>query len=213
MHNRNLYWRLFSNLFLPTLPPLNCIWGLCPQSLAFYLGLNHGSVFKQPLFEILTDKESLSIIRSYTRDMDSRKILSAILVVAIVAAVGYLGYIIINPKPGADFTEFYILNREGKARNYPGQVVSGESVDIIIGVVNHEYKPTSYRVDITGYGIDNKEIRIDELAHGKKFEEMVSFVPQLVGEKQEVEFWLYKNGELEPYFPDPLGLSIDVIEP
>ncbi len=161
--------------------------------------------------------------------MDSRKILSAILVVAIVAAVGYLGYIIANPKPGENFSEFYILNREGKARNYPGQVVSGESVDIIIGVVNHEYKPTSYRVDITGYGIDNKEIRIDELAHGERFQEMVSFVPQLVGEKQEVEllykngelvgeeqkveFWLYKNGELEPYFPDPLYLLIDVIEP
>lgn len=137
----------------------------------------------------------------------------AILGVVIVAALGYLGYIIANPKPGADFTEFSILNREGESENYPRQVVSGESVDIIIGVVNHEYKPTSYRVDITGYSIDNKEIRIDELAHGEEFQEMVSFVPQLVGEEQEVEFWLYKNGELEPYFQDPLRLYIDVIEP
>ncbi len=187
------------------------VWGLRPQSLAFYLGIKHGSVFRQPLFEILTDKECLSIIGSYTIDMDSRKILSAILVVAIVAAVGYLGYIIINPKPGANFTEFYILNREGESENYPRQVVSGEPIDVIIGIVNHEYKPTSYRVDITGYGIDNKEIRIDELAHGERFEEMVSFVPQLVGEKQEVEFWLYKNGELEPCFSNLL--YIDVIEP
>ena len=146
-------------------------------------------------------------------NVDSRKILIAILVVAIVAALGYLGYIIINPKPGANFTEFYILNREGEAANYPGQVVSGEPVDIIIEIVNHEYKPTSYRVDITGYSIDNKEMRIDELAHGEKFQEMVSLVPQFAGEEQEVEFWLYKNGELEPYFPDPLRLYIDVIEP
>ena len=84
--------------------------------------------------------------------------------------MGYLGYIIINPKPGGSFTEFYILNREGEAANFPGQVVSGESVDIIIGIVNHEYKPTSYRVDIIGYGIDNKEIRIDELAHEEMFQ-------------------------------------------
>jgi len=145
-------------------------------------------------------------------NVDSRKILIAILVVAIVAALGYLGYIIINPKPGANFTEFYILNREGESDNYPGQVVSGESVDIIIEIVNHEYKPTSYRVDITLDGIKDREIRIDELAHGEKFQEMVSFIPQLVGEEQEVEFWLYKNGEFEPYFQDPLRLYIDVIE-
>ncbi len=127
--------------------------------------------------------------------------------------MGYLGYIIVNPKPGANFTEFYILNREGESDNYPGQVVSGELVDIIIGVVNHEYEPTSYRVNITGHSIDNKEITIDELAHGEEFQEIVSFVPQLVGEEQEVEFWLYKNDELEPYFQDPLRLYIDVIEP
>ena len=146
-------------------------------------------------------------------NVDSRKILIAILVVAIASAIGYLGYVIANPKPGQEFSEFYILNIEGEAKDYPQQIVLGEAVDIIIGVVNHEYKPTSYRVDITGYGIDNKEIRIDELAHGERFQEMVSFVPQFAGEEQEVEFWLYKNGELEPYFPDPLRLYIDVIEP
>jgi len=127
--------------------------------------------------------------------------------------LGCLGYIIINPKPGGSFTEFYILDREGEADNYPGQVVSGEPVDIIIGIVNHEYQPTSYRVDITGYSIDNKEIRIDELAHGERVQEMVSLVPQFAGEEQEVEFWLYKNGELGPYFQDPLRLYIDVVEP
>ena len=131
-------------------------------------------------------------------NVDSRKILIAILVVVIVTALGYLGYIIASPKPGEKFTEFFILNREGEAANYPGQVVSGESVDIVIGIVNHEYKPTSYRVGIRGYSIDNEEMRIDELAHGERFQEMVSLVPQFAGEEQEVEFWLYKNGELEP---------------
>jgi uncharacterized membrane protein len=130
-----------------------------------------------------------------------------------VVAIGYLGYVIASPKPGQEFSEFYILNIEGEAKDYPQQIVLGEAVDIIIGVVNHEYKPTSYRVDIIGYSIDNKEIRIDELAHGEMFQEMVSFVPQFAGEEQEVEFWLYKNGELRPYSPDPLRLYIDIIEP
>ena len=146
-------------------------------------------------------------------NVDSRKILIAILVVAITSAIGYLGYVIASPKPGQEFSEFYILNIEGEAKDYPQQIVLGEAVDIIIGVVNHEYKPTSYRVGIRGHSIDNEEMRIDELAHGERLQEMVSLVPQFVGEEQKVEFWLYKNGELEPYFQDPLYLLIDVIEP
>ena len=66
----------------------------------------------------------------------------------IVVALGYLGYIIASPNPGEKFTEFYILNIEGEAKDYPEQVVLGEPIDIIIGVVNHEYELTSYRVDI-----------------------------------------------------------------
>jgi len=146
-------------------------------------------------------------------NIDSRKILIAILVVAIASAIGYLGYVIASPKPGQEFTEFYILNIEGKAKDYPQQVVLGKPVDIIIGVVNHEYKPTSYQVRITIDGINNKEISISELAHGEEWQEIVSFTPQVVGEEQKVEFWLYKNGETKPSFKDPLLLSIDVIEP
>ncbi len=146
-------------------------------------------------------------------NVDSRKILIAILVVAITSAIGYLGYVIASPKPGQEFSEFYILNIEGEAKDYPQQIVLGEAIDIIIGVVNHEYKPTSYRVGIRGRSIDNEEMRIDELAHGERLQEMVSLVPQFVGEEQKVEFWLYKNGELGPYFQDPLYLLIDVIEP
>lgn len=141
------------------------------------------------------------------------KALSLSLMVAIVAAIGYLGYVIASPKPGQEFTEFYVLDVEGKARDYPQQIVLGEPVDVIIGIVNHEYKPTSYQVRITIDGINNKEISIGELTHGEKRQEIVSFTPQVVGEKQKVGFWLCKNDEIEPNFKDPLLLSIDVIEP
>lgn len=66
------------------------------------------------------------------------KALSLSLMVAIVAAIGYLGYVIASPKPGQEFTEFYVLDVEGKARDYPQQIVLGEPVEVIIGIVNHE---------------------------------------------------------------------------
>ena len=41
---------------------------------------------------------------------------------------------------------------------------------------------------------------------------MVSFTLDEAGDGQAVEFYLYKNNELQPYFEDPLLLTIDVIE-
>jgi len=140
------------------------------------------------------------------------KALSISLVVVIVAALGCLGYVIAIPKPGEKFTEFYILNIEGKAENYPQQVILGEPVDIVIGVVNREYQPASYRVGITIDGVENSQVDIGTLAHEEKREKRVSFIPQVAGEKRKVEFHLYKNGGDEPYFEDPLHLYIDVYQ-
>ncbi len=141
------------------------------------------------------------------------KVLSISLAVAILVALGCLGYIVAVPKQSEKFTEFYILNTQGKAENYQKQVTVSKPVAIIIGIVNNEYEPISYRVGITVDDIKNKEISIGELAHEEKWQEMVSFTPNKTGDNRKVEFWLYKNGEIEPYFKDPLCLFIDVIKP
>jgi len=133
--------------------------------------------------------------------------------VAIVAAAGCIGYIAATPKEGEKFTEFYILGIEGKALGYPKQAFVGEPVDIVIGVVNHEYQPARYRVKVTIDGIENNEVNVGTLAHEEKWEEKIGFTPKVTGEKQMVNFYLYKNGEDRPYFKDPLRLHIDVISP
>jgi len=142
------------------------------------------------------------------------KVLSLSLVVAILIALGSIGYAMATPKQGEGFTEFYILAIDGKAEGYPKQVVLGQPVELIIGIVNHEHAVTSYRVSIRmNNGVEDKEIETRALADEEKWEEIVSVVPQGVGVEQRVEFWLYKNGEAEPYFEDPLHLYIDVSEP
>lgn len=132
------------------------------------------------------------------------------LVVAILAALGYLGYLIATPNPGEKFTEFYLLGPQGKAENYPQQVTLGANVDVIVGVVNREHQPARYRVEITINGVESKRVDIGTLAHQQKWEKEISFVAQPPGEKQKVEFWLYKDNEVEPYLQDPLRLYIDV---
>lgn len=141
------------------------------------------------------------------------KVLSLSLVVAILITLGSIGYVIAVPKQEQEFTEFYILGVDGKAENYPKQVVLGEPVELIIGIVNHEGAGMSYLVDIRIDGVENKEIETESLANDERWEEVVSFVPQSSGVEQRVEFWLYKNGGAEPYLEEPLYLYLDVTEP
>jgi uncharacterized membrane protein len=141
------------------------------------------------------------------------KALSIFLIVAIVAALGFIIYIAATPKESEKFTEFYILNTEGKAQNYPSEVILGEPVDIVLGVVNHEYQPASYQVKIKIDDTEANEINIGMLTNGEKWEDKISFIPQTVAERQSVDFYLYKNGEYEPYLQEPLRLYIDVISP
>mgnify|MGYP000303561986 CR=1 FL=1 len=76
------------------------------------------------------------------------KILSIILVISILLAVGMLIFVIITPKEGEHFTEFYILGGKGKAYDYPEEVTIGERNYIIIGLSNHEYKTINYTIEI-----------------------------------------------------------------
>jgi uncharacterized membrane protein len=135
------------------------------------------------------------------------------LVVAIVVTSGFIIYMAVTPQEVEKFTEFYVLNTEGKAQDYPEQVTVGHPVDILIGVVNHEYQPAAYQAYIKMDGIEVGKVNIGTLTYQQKWEEKVSFTPQVVGERQRVDFILYKNGETEPYLKEPLRLYIDVISP
>jgi len=146
------------------------------------------------------------------------KVLSVVLVVAILGAIGTLGYAIAAPRVGEEFTEFYILGPHGKAENYPTELKVGEEGKVIMGIVNHEQEWASYKVEVWIDG-EKATLRIDgedrdeiivELENEGKWEKKVGLVPQKAGEEQKVEFVLYKDGE--PYLEEPLHLRIDVEE-
>jgi uncharacterized membrane protein len=77
----------------------------------------------------------------------SDKILSTVLIIAVVAAMGSTIYIIAVPKEGEKFTEFYILGPGGKAADYPTQFPAGQVQSLIIGIGNHEYRNVTYTVE------------------------------------------------------------------
>jgi len=73
--------------------------------------------------------------------------LSIILVISIIAAVATTIFVIVVPKEGEKFTEFYILGEKGMAADYPTRFHAGEEQSLIIGVGNHEYRNVTYTIE------------------------------------------------------------------
>ena len=137
------------------------------------------------------------------------KVITITLVVGILVSLGILGYVIAMPKAGETFTDFYILGQEGEAANYPTELNVGEEGRVIMGIINHEGKDVSYRVELIIGGKKGAEVGPVVLADEQKWEGVVNFVPEVVGENQKIEFLLYRDSELEPYL-EPLHLWLDV---
>ena len=120
------------------------------------------------------------------------RILSVILVIAIVLAISMTVYVIVTPKEGEKFTEFYILGPCGNASGYPTNLNVGEEGEVIIGVVNHEYAQATYQLEVRldGEVIDENSF---ELMHNETWESPFTFRAIEAGEAQKLEFLLFEN--------------------
>jgi len=137
------------------------------------------------------------------------RVLSVVLIVAIVGAIGTLAYVIATPKVGERFTEFYLLGPQGKAENYTTNLTLGEKGGVILGIVNHEQVEMSYQVKAMVNGTEggvkiwlegenggttlaaNNTIVVAALANDEKWEREIFFEPLERGEGQKLEFLLF----------------------
>lgn len=127
------------------------------------------------------------------------KIISVVLVGAVVFAAGSLYYVATTPKVSDGFTEFYILDSGGKAEEYPRDMRAGEDNEVILGTVNHENRPVCYMAEVRMNGAVRTQLGPFTLNHEEKKEEPVRFRADASHENQKVEFLLFKDGESEPY--------------
>ena len=79
---------------------------------------------------------------------DIDRVLTVILLITIIVSICMVVYVIVTPKQGEKFTEFYLLGMEGMADEYPTKLTVGENGKLIISVVNHEYADVSYRLEV-----------------------------------------------------------------
>jgi uncharacterized membrane protein len=118
--------------------------------------------------------------------------LTVILVITIILSVSVLAYVVVTPKQGEKFTEFYILGTKGKAYDYPTSVVSGQNCTVIVGIVNHEYVTVNYtmRMALQNHTFSSRDVRLE---HNQTWESPVSYALQQNGNNQKLEFLLYKD--------------------
>ena len=74
--------------------------------------------------------------------------LTVVLVMVILIAVTTLVYVIVIPRQGERFTEFYLLGSKGKLDDYPHILSIGQQANVTIGLANHEYTSKNYTIEI-----------------------------------------------------------------
>lgn len=156
--------------------------------------LPEDSIFKVSLYKIYEIIKTVANLQN-----GSDKILTGILVLNIIMALGALVFVITIPKIGERFTEFYILGDNGKADNYSTNLKSDVSSNVIVGIVNHEYSSVNYKLQID---LDKDMLRSEEviLEHNETWERHVTFLPIKKGTNLKLEFILFKeNNFSSPY--------------
>jgi uncharacterized membrane protein len=136
------------------------------------------------------------------------KVLTVILILSIIISVIMLIYVMITPKQGEKFTEFYILGDNGKAEGYPKDLEIGKNASVILGIVNHEYVTMNYTLKIS---LDNDTLsEIDiPLMHNTTWEKKVLFTPSKTGNYIKLGFFLYKENNFSMPYRD-LHLWVNV---
>jgi uncharacterized membrane protein len=78
----------------------------------------------------------------------SENILTIILIISIFIVAASVVYVVVTPKTGEIFTEFYILGPTGNTTEYPRYLKVDENASIIIGLVNNEYTTMKYTIEV-----------------------------------------------------------------
>lgn len=173
----------------------------------------------------LPDKEAFYVpfkdtYRSLKHELFSKpesrfdRILTIILVISILVSVTMLVYVIVTPKQGEKFTEFYILGPDGMADNYPTVYEMDNIGTVIVGVVNHEYALVNYTLDIR---LENEslsifdDVRLISLSHNETWERPLSITPPFTGTDMKLRFLLFKENNHTESYRD-LHLWINVSE-
>jgi len=155
-------------------------------------GIDFAGVYRQAKSEVFAEDRS-----------QFDKVLTVVLIVAILLSIATLAYVVVVPKQGEKFTEFYILGPDGKADNYPVKYTLGDQKPVIVGITDHEYRNVTYDLVVAlndSKTVTNLYTQTLTLADNQTWEQPVTVKPDRAGSNMEMEFLLYADGNMtSPY--------------
>jgi uncharacterized membrane protein len=135
--------------------------------------------------------------------------LTVLIIVVVLAAVGSLLYVVLEPAQIESYTEFYLLDPQTHQAVYPQAVAVGQEVTVLVGIVNHEKSAEAYRVEMQVAGRTTAAVGERTIENGETYEQPVMFSFDQPGPQQEVDFFLYMTGQTDVYRSLRLVLSVN----
>jgi uncharacterized membrane protein len=132
------------------------------------------------------------------------------LFLAIADCLGFIIYFASLPGPNATFSEFYLLNENGKPYDYPAKTIAGQPLYVTIGIINHEAAATAYTVRIMSDGDIIKSVETGPVDRGQKWEGKADVAAGKPVNSKQIEFYLHLKGEEKPHIKQPLLLPLEV---
>jgi len=137
------------------------------------------------------------------------RILSIVLVLSALTAVGFFIYSLAMPKEGERYSVLSVLGSNGVAGEYDLKALEGEKVRVTLEVLNHEHEDISYHIAVSINGDKVQEVGPFYLSHAGRWEGEVTFVALKAGKSQKVEFQLFKDDGGEAYRAVHLWLDVE----
>lgn len=147
-----------------------------------------------------------SRLSRFTGSSSADGVLNAALLLVAVTAVASLGVALAAPQDGTAYTQVSLLTEdtsgELSASGYPTNLTRDESGEVVLSVVNHEDRPTSYAVvvQLQQVGPDGAVVSRSELDRfsldtdpGTRTRVRHEFQVPRVGEDQRVAYLLYRG--------------------
>jgi len=139
------------------------------------------------------------------------KILLVILVLTVIGLTAAIVYVSVMPRAEDKFTEFYLLNKDGKAADYPNETAAGQPATVTVGLINHEGTDAKYRIQIKGNGAIIDSVETGTIENNQKWERRVDIKMNTAGDNLTTEFFLYMNDGDTPHIKNPLVLKTNII--
>ena len=156
------------------------LWSLIAFNAAFSItGMWRRSIATEPFLPFQSEAVTAMARKEFTAGTKTDRVLSVILVIAILSSVVALVYVVAVPRQGEAFSEFYLLGPGGKATDYPYNLTIGENASVTVGLANHNYRTINYTVEVwlVNYTYADNTTTVHELIYMGHFNVTLEHVP------------------------------------